>query len=442
LNLVPLGQARGVSLLLISAAFAETASNVVYVVLVERAYQLGGATAIGLVLILQAAAQVIFGSWAGGIADQWGFRKAASVAALITAPLILALAFAQNILLVYFLAFLFMLARLLLIPARFGLVAQLSGKSRLAESNAAILIIAGAGSFVGPAIAAALLFTTDGFGLPLLVAGVGWILSVPPLVMIRPKPAAPPPTRRPSFFGEVQTGWHLIRKRVTISQVLVCLLLAALFLGATTPLFTPLSRELGLGSEGTGIFFSALGFGYLIGPGVATALFKRIRLSTVLLIAGLLAPIGLMLIGTLEQLVGVLIAIALVSAAGAGVNVIVTTITQRLTPPKHRGTVLGTEQTLLGLAWIVSLGVITGVTAIWKTELNVRLLFLVLGSIGFISILTCWLWNKRPIQAACAHCEPRFRLSPVACGALQVAPFGLSGAVCGAICGKECQCCS
>ena len=71
LDLAPLKQVRGVSLLLISTTFAELASNVVYVVLVERAYQLGkGATAIGIVLILQAAAQVIFGSWAGGIADR------------------------------------------------------------------------------------------------------------------------------------------------------------------------------------------------------------------------------------------------------------------------------------------------------------------------------------------------------------------------------------
>lgn len=439
-NLAPMGQARGASLLLISTAFSEAASNVVYVVLVERVYQLAnGATAIGIVLILQAAAQVIFGSWAGGIADQWGFRKAAGIAALITAPLLLALEFAQNILFIYILAFLLMLARLLLIPARFGLVAQLSDKSRLAEANTAILILAGTGSFVGPAIAAALLLATNDFGLPLLVAGAGWILSIPPLAMIRVEPKIPVAARRLSFFDEIQTGWHLIRKRITIRQVLACLILVALILGAITPLITPLSRQLGLGSEGTGALFSALGFGYLIGPVIATALFKRIRLSTALLIAGLLAPIGLVLVGALQPLMGVLVAIALISAAGAGVNVIVTTISQRLTPPDHRGSVLGTEQTLIGLAWIVSLGAITGLTAVWNTESNVRSLFLILGSLGFISILSCWIWNKRPIQAACDPCEPRLRLSPMVCWGLQGAPLGLSGAACGLICGKECQ---
>jgi MFS family permease len=443
LNLAPLGQARGVSLLLLSTAFSEVASNVVYVVLIERAYQLGnGAAAIGMVLILQAAAQVIFGFWAGGVADRWGFRNAAGLAALLTIPLLFALAFAQNILPVYFLAFLLMLAKLLLIPARFGLVAQLSNKSRLAEANTALLIIAGAGSFVGPAIAASLFLVTNDFSLALLVAGAGWLLSIPPLLTIRVRSEKQVSGRPPSFFDEVQIGWRQIRKRITISQVLVCLVLVALLLGAITPLFTPLSRQLGLGTEGTGVFFSALGFGYLIGPVIATALFKRLRLSTALLTAGFLAPIGLVLVGTLENLAGVLIAIALVSAAGAGVNVIVTTVTQRLTSADHRGSVLGTEQTIIGLAWIISLGAITGITAVWKAESNAQLLFLTLGSIGFVSILSCWLWNKRPIQAACTLCEPRFRLSPAACGALQGAPLGLSAVACGAVCGKECLCCS
>ncbi len=434
---------RGLFPLLASVALAETASNVVYVILVESAFQLGdGVSAIGIVLILQAAAQVIFGSTAGSVADRWGFRETARAAALFTIPLILVLAVVQNILLIYALAFLLMMARLLLIPARFGLAAQLSSKTRLAETNTAILILAGVGSFVGPAGAAALFVAGDGFGLALLVAGLGWLLSIPPLIFIRVKPVVDPRDRRASFVGEMKVGWRLIRKRLTISQVVVCLLLVALILAAITPLFSPLSRQLGLGSEGTGALFSALGFGYLVGPIIATALFKRMRLSATLLIAGLLAPVGLMLIGALKLLAGIFFAIALVSAAGAGVNVIVTTISQRLTPPGHRGSVLGAEQTLVGLAWIVSLGAITLVTALWGNEANVQSLFLILGILGFGSILGCWLWNQRPIQGACAHCEPRFRLAPKICWALRGVPFGLSAAACGVICGEECQCCS
>ncbi len=154
-NLEGRPQALGVILLLLSAAFTEVASNIVFVVVVEQAYQLGnGATAIGIVLIVQAAAQVIFGSWAGGLTDPWGFRKAAGIAALVAFLLLPALAIAQDILVVYVLAFFFMLARLLLIPARFGLVSQVSDESSLIQTNTTVLIVAGAGSFIGPAIAA------------------------------------------------------------------------------------------------------------------------------------------------------------------------------------------------------------------------------------------------------------------------------------------------
>ncbi|MGB3713619.1 MAG: MFS transporter, partial [Candidatus Promineifilaceae bacterium] len=340
----------------------------------------------------------------------------------------------------YILAFLLMLARLLLIPARFGLVSQVSDRTRLIQTNTAVLILAGAGSFVGPAIAAALLLATGDLSLPLLVAGAGWLLSVPPLVMIRVKTGSSNSARRGTFFSEFRTSWRLIIKRQAIGQVLVCLIIAALTLGAITPLFSPLSRQLGLGAEGTGFFFSALGFGYLIGPVITTVLFKRIRLSSALLIAGLLAPIGLLLVGTFDYLPGVLIAIALVSAAGASLNVMVTTIIQHLTPPDHRGSALGTVQTIMGLAWIVSLGAITGVTTTWGAEPNVGLLFLILGSLSFVLILSCWFWNQRSIQAACDLCEPRFRLSSVVCWVLQGIPLGLPGAAHGQICGKDCHC--
>jgi hypothetical protein len=53
-------QFLGVILLLVSAAFTEVASNIVYIVMVEQAYQLGdGVTAIGIVLIVQAGAQTL-----------------------------------------------------------------------------------------------------------------------------------------------------------------------------------------------------------------------------------------------------------------------------------------------------------------------------------------------------------------------------------------------
>ncbi len=442
LNLARLARSRRLLPLLFSSAISEVACNVVYIVIIERAYALGeGPASISIVMIIQSTAQVVFGSWMGGLADQLRFKRAAVIAILAIAALVFSLTFAKFVLFVYIIAFLLMLGRLLLIPARLGLVAQVTNNARLIEANTSLSILSGVGSFIGPAIAGMLLLASDDFDPALLVASGGWLLSLLPLTMIRMEPGNPISFRRTSPLEEIRNGWYLIRRRNTIKQVLWCLIVATLLLGAVTPLFTPLSRHFGLDSEGTGVFFSALGFGTLIGPLIATSLFKRLRLSTTLLIVGLLAPIGLVIVGMLSHLQGVLIAIAVAATAGAGLNVIVTTVTQRLSLSSHQGSVFGTEQTMLGIAWILSLAAITGLTALWDIELNVQVLFIALGGSGFVAILSCWIWNRQPIHKACDECEPDLRFTPVACQMLRSAPFQKSDTLYGIICGKECRGC-
>ena len=119
----------GLLLLLLSTTLAEVAGNIVFVVMLERAYQLGGDTAsVGGVLLVQSVPQVLLGIWAGSLVDRLGKRQAAIVATLANAALVAGLVVGQTILAVYMLAFLIMLARLVLIPARLTLVSQVSSK--------------------------------------------------------------------------------------------------------------------------------------------------------------------------------------------------------------------------------------------------------------------------------------------------------------------------
>jgi MFS family permease len=401
--------------LLGSTAFAEIAGGAVFVALVERAYELGSGTAsVGVVLLVQSATQALLGFWAGGLADTWGQRKTAGLVALAVAGLAIGLAFAETILHVYILAFLLMMARLLLIPARFGLVARVTGKSRFVDANTTLALLSGAGSFIGPAMVTVLLLVSDNLRLPLLVAGVGSLLSIPPLVLIKIRSDEGGAAHELNVWTEMRLGWRVIGKRITIRQVLLCLINITLLLGAVMPLFTPLARRFGFGSEGTGVFFTALGFGYLIGPFVATALFKRMRLSTALFIAGLLGPIGVMLIGVVQNLEVVLVAVGLIAVTSAGINVMVTTVVQRLSPRDQQGSVIGVQQALVGLAWTISLATTTGVTAVWE-NVNIQLLFLVLGAFGFLAILGCWLWSKRSLRFACDMCQTSSRTMKLAC---------------------------
>lgn len=432
---------QGFLSLLFSTILAEVAGNIVYVTLLERAYQLGGkAASVGGVMLVQSAPQVLLGIWAGSLVDRLGKPKAAILATLANVALLAGLAMGQTILVVYLLAFLIMLARLVLIPARLALVPHISSKANLVTANTTLAIVTGVGLFLGPAISAALTLLTGGFQIPLFVAGLGFLLSVLPLLSISAPGADTRPVEQVSIWHEMRTGWRFIRQHKPVWRVLFCLAHFTLVMGAMMPLVTPLSREFGLGTEGTGLFFSAVGLGALTGPPIAAGLAKRLNPSVILLLAGLLAPSGALFIGLIDNLEGALVAIMLVHLAGASLNVIVITVLQRLTPLKIQGYVFGVEQALMGIAWVVSLATITGGLAILPEEVNTQVLFLLVGGVGFLIILTCWFRYRHQIQTACEVCEPRLQVLGDVCQAVCRSQLPVSGVTCRTICGSQRGC--
>jgi len=426
LHLFDVLREQGFFLLLLSTILAEIAGNSVYVILLEQAYHLGNTTAVGGVLLLQAVPQVLLGLWAGSLVDGLGKRRAAILATVIHTVLVAGLIVGQTISILYVLAFLIMFARLMLIPARLALVSYTSGKENLVAANTSISFITGLGLLIGPALSAALILQTDNFQTPLLVAGLGLLLSVPPLLFV-PAPAAPAKGTQlvePSnLWIEIRAGWHFIRQHSPIRRVLACLVHITLIMGAIMPLVTPLAHDLGLGSEGSGIFFSAIGLGGLVGALIAVVQARWQSPSTIILLSGLLMPIGAMFIGLSDKLESILIAIALIHLAEASLSIIVITILQRLTPLKMQGYVFGVVQTLLGIAWIVPLATITGSTALWPQTGNTQTLFLLIGSVGILTILTCWFWYRSQVRAACERCKGHYQVLGAICQAISKTRF-------------------
>jgi MFS family permease len=413
--------------LLLSTTLAEVAGNMVYVALLERAYELGGEIAgVAGVLLVQSAPQILLGIWAGVMVDRLGKRRAAILATTANAGLAVALITAQTILAVLLLAFLIMLTRLVLFPARFALVSHLSSKANLVTANTALTIVTSIALFLGPAISVALTLLADSLEAPFLVAGLGLLLSALPLLFIPVQVVGPRAVKQANLWQEMRIGCEFIVRHSAVWQVLLCLVNFTLVTGAVTPLITPLAHNFGLDSEGTGVFFTAVGLGGLIGAPLTIALSKRVKPSLILPLSGLLVPVGVLLIGLIDSLEGVLIAVILTALSGASLNVIVLTILQRLTPSSRQGCVFGAEQALLGMAWVVALAATSGGLAIWPEAANTEIVFLLIGGFGLLSVLVSWFWHRRQIQIACELCEPRFQVL---------------GTVCRVICGGHWQCC-
>lgn len=389
----------------------ELASNLVFVSLLETAYAVGsGGSSVGVVLVIQAGAQLLLGSWAGSLVDRIGIRKAATFGTIAQSSLAIALAFSRSVSIVYFLAFLLMLARLLIIPARLAVVRRVSSRNTLLGVNVALEALVGVGLFFGPSLAAAILLLTNQPLIPPVTAGLLFFVSALPSLFIRSSYSAPrelTPVRRTSILVQVRGTWQFIKKHQTVRLMLTCLFHSTMVIAATMPLLTPLSRQLGLGDEGTGVLVAALGFGNLIGPALAPVLRRRVKLSIAMHLTALATPVAVLTIDLTHSLsvVGTVAAIAAGSLACAGLRVIVNTILQRLTPQSRQGSLFGAEQTLLGLGWFLALAVITALLSMVSSATDVRRMILFIGGAGLLMTIGCWAKYRRKFYRICSAAE-------------------------------------
>ncbi len=390
---------KDLSALLISTAIFEVTSNVVYVMFMERVFDLGrGASSVGVFLIIQAGSQLILSPFVGSLADSLGARRAGIFGLVSQVSIALGLAYTKSIEVIYLLAFLITVARLFVITSRLPLVTQLCERTIYLRTNTAIAVLTGMGLFVGPAIGATLYLLWQDPSLPFIISAGLFLLAAIPLLFVAYPEMGQESMRRKSVLEEVRVGWNHILNHHPIWEVLACLSISSITFGAIMPMLTLLAKHVGLGMEGSGIFVAALGLGWMLGPLASRILIHRMSYTLALLLTGLITPIAALSIGVISSVSGILIALTVAAFAGASLNVIVISIIQRLTPDKRQGSVIGAQQALSGLVWILSVASITGVLSAAPPNFDPRGLFIPIGIIAVFLVLVCWFYGRRTLS--------------------------------------------
>lgn len=390
---------RDLLALFASTAFFEVTGNIVYVMLMERAYLLGGgAASVGIFLILQAGAQLALGSIVGSYADNLGARRAGILGLIAQAMLALGLAFTQSILWIYLIAFLLTVARLFVITSRLPLLSQLTQRTSYVRSNVVVYLLNGFGLFLGPTIAAALYLIWRDPLLPFVVASGLFTLAVIPLLFLTQKSLPPTESPVPSLLEVVRIGWRHITVNRCIWEVLICLGISSIMFGTFVPTLTLLAKQVGLGTEGSGVMVGAIGIGWMFGPLSAPILIRRLGYTKSLLLTGLITPSAVLAIGFITSVGGILLGIVLAAFAGAGLNVIVISIVQRLTPSDIQGSVIGSQVALSGLLWIFSAASITGLLTLPQFQTDPRGLYYPIGILGILLTLVCWIGGRENLE--------------------------------------------
>jgi MFS family permease len=361
---------RDLRLLESAGAAAETGKWLYIVALSVYAYQVGGATAVGIVALIRIVPSALVAPFAAVFADRFPRQRVLFVTGvartLAFAGAAAAVALDLSYAVIYAIAGAVTLLGTVFRPAEAAVMPSLARTpEELTAANVAASTIVSLGSLIGPAIGGVLLAATD---VKTVFAATAATFLLGTLLL-----AFLPVDRRPDrsgqeagLAGEALAGFRTILGDRNL-RVLVGLYGAqTLVAGALGVLIVVVAIQLlGVGESGVGYLNSAFGVGGLVGVALTFVLVARQRLGSDFAVGMLLWGIPLIVLGLWAHTAVALVAIAVIGVGDVLVEVAAPTLLQRAVPDEVLGRVFGALESVLigmmGIGAIVAPALVAGI---------------------------------------------------------------------------------
>jgi len=315
----------------------------------------GGATGVGIVMLLRTAACAVFAPVTSILADRASPRRVMMIADLIRAAIILVLALAVHagtgIGVVYALAVCVSIVTTVFRPAQAALMPQLARTpEELTASNAVAVTIESAAIFLGPGIGGLLLAVSGSD--TTFAACAGLLVLSAALVALVPEPSAMAEMREEERGeGWVRTataGFRELASTPLLATVVGVYALQALVAGALGVFTVVLAlQQLHIGNAGVGYLDSAFGVGGIIGGVGAASLAAGRRLALAFAGGVIVWGVGIALVGVSTSTALVCVLLAGVGAGNTVVDVAAITLLQRSAPADVIGRVFGVLEAIM-----------------------------------------------------------------------------------------------
>ena len=232
-------------------------------------------------------------------------------------------------------------------------------ETELGPANSAWSSLDNLAFVVGPAIAglliaiggltAAFLLNAASFG---VIAVVLWRLPSPPPDTAEPSAGAgPDPGATPAAPQPTAPASTAMPLRPLAGLALIDVVAGFAFGGLGILTVVLATRQLGAGADGTGYLNAAIGVGGLLGAIGSGLVVVRRRLSLPLVVGAVVLAFGLAGLGWSSALAVGFVMLAIASAGSLLVEVVSTTLLQRIVPTATRGRAIGSIQTVGTLAY-------------------------------------------------------------------------------------------
>ncbi|MFE2757348.1 MFS transporter [Actinosynnema sp. NPDC059335] len=351
-----LARNRNYTLLWSGQALAEVGSSATVLALPLLVLALTGSPVLsGLVLTVDAAAQLLVGLPAGALVDRWDRRRimlacqaaqalalgglvVAVVAGAVTVPHVLAVAAVLGV------------CRALFEPAEDACLPRLVPESQLATAVALNGARSSLGQMAGTALGGVLLAVAR--WLPFLVDLVTHVVAFVALLFLRVPPSAPVESH-PHLLRSIGEGLRWVWTRREIRVTALCAVVLNLFFTAFYLVVIVLVRDGGASEGEIGVMAAMLGVGGVLGALAAPALHRALgphrSIASVFWVLSLLVPVALVVESA--YLLGVLF--ALMSFLAPTANTTIGTHQLLLTPDELRGRLSGVMGVVVGAAGAV-----------------------------------------------------------------------------------------
>ena len=360
---------RNLRLLESAGVAAETGKWLYVVALLVYAYNVGGASAVGIVSLIRIVPAAVLAPFAAVFTDRYPRQRVLLSTSVVRTfafgGAAAAVALDASSAVVYLIAGVVTLLSTVFRPAEAAIMPSLSRTpEELTAANVAASTIVSIGSLAGPAIGGVLLAATNVETVFAATAGTFLLASLLlAWLPVDPRPELAAEDVR--FTGEALAGFRTIvadrHLRVLVglygAQTLVAGALGVLIV--VTAL-----RLLDIGEAGVGYLNSAFGVGGLVGVGVTFVLVARQRLGSDFAVGMALWGIPLVILGVWPRTAVAVIAMALIGIGDVLVEVAAPTLLQRAVPDEVLGRVFGALESVLiammGVGAIVAPALVSG----------------------------------------------------------------------------------
>ena len=319
----------------------------------------GGATGVGLLMLLRMGVSAAFAPFTAIIADRGSRRRVMVTTDLIRAALVLCLAWevrdSAGVVVIFATACLIAIVATAFRPAQASLLPALARTpEELTAANAVAVTIESAAIFLGPGIGGLLLSVT-GPDTVFAVCAAVFVWSAG-LVALVPEPArVPPPLAEgeaehgEGMLATVTAGFRALVGTPVLATVVGVYALQAAAAGALGVFTVVLAlQQLHIGNAGVGYLDSAFGIGGILGGVGAAGLAAGRRLALAFAVGVLVWGFGIALVGLSSSTV--VVVVLLLAGIGAGntvVDVAAITLLQRAAPPQVIGRVFGVLESIM-----------------------------------------------------------------------------------------------